>query len=184
VEKTRTYGSANAFRRALEERLKTIAINEATDVNRLRKQVAFDRILARLFAQDKRIWALKGGYAMELRFHQARSTKDLDFTLRPGVLPKSDPAMILDFLQRAAAQDLQDYFEFLVGEQIAELDAAPYGGARYPVEARMDGRVFAKFHVDIGIGDVLIDPTESIEGRDWLGFAGIARPTIWMIPKE
>ena len=118
MEKTRTYGNANAFRRALEERLRTIAINEATDVNRLRKQVAFDRILARLFAQDEHIWALKGGYAMELRFHQARSTKDLDFTLRPGVLPKSDPAMILDFLQRAAAQDLQDYFEFLVGEPI------------------------------------------------------------------
>jgi hypothetical protein len=73
---------------------------------------------------------------------------------------------------------------FLVGEPIAELDAAPYGGARYPVEAQMDGRVFAKFHVDIGVGDMLIDPPESIEGRDWLGFAGISSPTIWMIPKE
>ena len=48
----------------------------------------------------------------------------------------------------------------------------------------MDGRVFARFHVDIGVGDVLIDPTESIEGRDWLGFAGISSPTIWMIPQE
>ena len=27
-----------------------------------------------------------------------------------------------------------------------DLDAAPYGGARYPVESRLDGRAFVKFH--------------------------------------
>lgn len=28
---------------------------------------------------------------------------------------------------------------------ITDLDAAPYGGARYPVECRVDGRIFARF---------------------------------------
>ena len=29
-----------------------------------------------------------------------------------------------------------------------------------------------------------MDPLEVIEGRDWLGFAGIARPSLYMIPRE
>ncbi len=61
-----------ASRSALEERLKRIAREEGVDLQRLRRQVAFDRFLARLFptATD---WILKGRYAMELRFQTARA---------------------------------------------------------------------------------------------------------------
>ncbi len=48
----REYGSAEAFRRALEVRLNTAAETELIQVNRLRRQVAFDRLLARLFRID------------------------------------------------------------------------------------------------------------------------------------
>src|SRR5260370_28373825 len=64
------------------------------------------------------------------------------------------------------------------------LEAAPYGGARFPVEARLDGRIFVGFHLDLGIGDAVMEPLEVIEGRDWLGFAGIASPSLYMIPGE
>ncbi len=37
----------------------------------------------------------------------------------------------------------------------------------------MDERVFARFHLDAGIGDVVVQPLETIVCRDWLGFAGI-----------
>jgi hypothetical protein len=60
------YATASAFRTALEERLKRIAHEEKVDVNRLRRQVAFDRLLARLFLPDQPAWLLKGGYALEL----------------------------------------------------------------------------------------------------------------------
>jgi hypothetical protein len=30
-----------------------------------------------------------------------------------------------------------------------------------------------KFHVDLGVGDEVLEPLESVEGEDWLGFAGI-----------
>jgi hypothetical protein len=43
-----------------------------------------------------------------------------------------------------------------------DLTAPPYGGARYPVEARMDKRIFARFHLDAGIGDVVMQPLETI----------------------
>ncbi|MBP9128462.1 MAG: hypothetical protein KBG07_06810, partial [Elusimicrobia bacterium] len=49
MKKVRAYNSATAFRNALEERLKIISRNEKTDLQRLRKKVAFDRFLTRLF---------------------------------------------------------------------------------------------------------------------------------------
>ena len=76
-------------------------------------------------------------------------------------------------LQEAAAIRLEDYFEFLIGEAREELDGAPGGGSRYPVQARMDGREFARFHVDVGIGDEVLEPLDIVTGEDWLGFAGV-----------
>ncbi len=58
---------------------------------RLRRMVAFDRLLARLFSkqseqerqeEQETPWLLKGGYAMELRLgYRARTTRDIDLTL-------------------------------------------------------------------------------------------------------
>jgi Nucleotidyl transferase AbiEii toxin, Type IV TA system len=186
------YATAAAFRRALEDRLQDIAGKESIDLQRLRRQVAFDRILARLFqaVQPRALpWALKGGYAMELRIKAARTTKDIDLTMRSAFNSgeKKDDKKnlaVLDKLQEAAAFNSDDFFVYTVGEPIADLDAAPYGGARFPVEARLDGRVFVGFHLDVGIGDAVMEPLEVIEGRDWLGFAGIASPSLYMIPRE
>jgi hypothetical protein len=44
------YQTARDFRAALEARLKQTARAQGTDLMRLRRQVAFDRLLARLFA--------------------------------------------------------------------------------------------------------------------------------------
>ncbi|MGC1870861.1 MAG: nucleotidyl transferase AbiEii/AbiGii toxin family protein [Acidobacteriaceae bacterium] len=79
------YATGAALRAALEERLKQITKTEGAELQRLRRQVAFDRFLARLFHGTNTQWVLKGGYAMELRFQVARATKDLDFTVRTGL---------------------------------------------------------------------------------------------------
>jgi hypothetical protein len=84
----------------------------------------------------------------------------------------------------AAKFSLGDWFEYTVGPPVLDLDAAPYGGARFPVDTRMDGRIFARFHLDAGIGDAVIQPVEIIECRDWLSFAGIAAPQVQMISRE
>ena len=181
------YATAAAFRRAL-----LIAGKESVDLQRLRRQVAFDRLLARLFqaAQPRALpWVLKGGYAMELRIKAARATKDIDLTMRSASTSgeKKDDKKnlaVLEKLQEAAAFSGDDFFVYTIGEPISDLDAAPYGGARFPVEARVDGRVFVGFHLDVGIGDAVMEPLEVIEGRDWLGFAGIASPSLYMIPRE
>jgi hypothetical protein len=69
----RRYTTSGAFRRVLEERLKRISQAEEADISRLRRQVSFDRLLAKLFRVEPVPWALKGGYALELRFKTARS---------------------------------------------------------------------------------------------------------------
>jgi hypothetical protein len=71
---------------ALEDRLKQIALVENMDIMRLRKQVAFDRFLARLFSStDKDIFVLKGGYSLELRLRRARTTKDIDLAINDNL---------------------------------------------------------------------------------------------------
>jgi Nucleotidyl transferase AbiEii toxin, Type IV TA system len=186
------YVTAAAFRRALEDRLKDIAGKQGVDLQRLRRQVAFDRLLARLFQVGQPLalpWVLKGGYAMELRIKAARTTKDIDLTMR-SILSSGDKKddkknlAVLEKLQEAAGFTSDDFFVYTIGEPIVDLDAAPYGGARFPVEARLDGRIFVGFHVDVGIGDAVMEPLEVIEGRDWLAFAGIASPSLFMIPRE
>ena len=91
---------------------------------------------------------------------------------------------VLTKLQEIAAQDSVDFFVYTVGEPISDLDAAPCGGARYSVESRLDGRIFVGFHLDVRIGDAVMEPLEVIDGRDWLQFAGIASPSLYMIPRE
>lgn len=53
---SRTYTTAGAFRSALEERLKRASLVDEVDINRLRRQVAFDRLLARLFRDEAGPW--------------------------------------------------------------------------------------------------------------------------------
>jgi hypothetical protein len=180
----RTYATAGAFRRALEERLKGISQADETDLNRLRRQVSFDRLLARLFRGETVPWILKGGYALELRFSNARSTVDIDLTLQRVTEIGDVNTVAQRMLQRAADVALGDWIEYSIGPPVMDFTAAPYGGARYPVEARMDARIFARFHLDAGIGDVVMQPHETIICRDWLGFAGIAPSSVRMIARE
>src|ERR687898_335164 len=62
----RQYATAGAFRTALEARLNERARRDGVDLHRLRRQVAFDRLLARMFDRSQPLrdgWVLKGGYA-------------------------------------------------------------------------------------------------------------------------
>jgi len=182
-DEPRQYATAAAFRAALEARLKTMEQDEGVDLQRLRRQVSFDRLLARLFSEQSTPWLLKGGYAMELRMRTARTTKDIDLSL-PVDVSSERKRRVLEHLQTSAARDLKDFFVFTIGQPSLDLDAATEGGARYPVTASLAGRVFTKFHLDVGMGDAAIQPTELLEGRNWLGFAGIQPTTFVAISKE
>jgi hypothetical protein len=180
------YQTPQALRRALEDRLLALARREGGDINRLRRQTAFDRLLCRLFHETNAPWLLKGGYAMELRIQTARTTRDIDLAIRqlPGGARQWDEAAIRNLLENAVGIDLGDSFEFIIGEAVMDLDAAPHGGSRHPVEAQMAGRRFATFHLDVSAGDVLREPYETLEGRNWLGFAGLPAAKVPAVSRE
>jgi hypothetical protein len=184
------YKTASALRTALETRLQNLAKVQQADIQRLRRRVAFDRFLARLFGTDRRRdypWVLKGGYAMELRIRLARATKDIDLAIpmtASGNAARTSGDSIRASLQDAASLPLPDGFTFLIGEAKLELGAAPQGGSRFPINANMAGRTFARFGVDVGIGDELIEPVEIVQGEGWFDFAGLPRPEFRMISRE
>jgi hypothetical protein len=73
------YRTAKAFETALTARLKPIAKELGLTVTDARRQFAYDRLLARIFAgDDGEDWVLKGGGAMLARSRRARHTLDLD----------------------------------------------------------------------------------------------------------
>lgn len=163
------YAGAEAFVQSLGERLKRQAENEGVDIERLRKRVAFERYLARLFARDPAPWALKGGYALEIRLGgRARSTKDIDLNVPPP--PIED---LLDELQEAAELDLGDFFVFRVGRPKRQQAGAPLGGWRFAVEVSLAGRPFTGFPLDVGLGDEPFGEVEWREGQADLGFADL-----------
>jgi len=65
MDGAKSYKTAGALRAALETRLQARAREQGTDLQRLRRQVAFDRFLARMFSKGPKAtypWVLKGGY--------------------------------------------------------------------------------------------------------------------------
>jgi len=183
----KTFKTATAFRQALEQRLKTTAEARGVPLNTLRLKLTIERLLARLFASADAPWLLKGGYAMELRYRpNARTTKDVDLSVPAPQGPGHQNERmdrIRDQLQAAADAELGDYFQFLIGAPHAELQGAPQGGARFPIEARLAGRLFGRFHVDVGIGDAVHGSPERLTGDDLLAFAGVAPAQALAIPK-
>jgi len=181
----RRYTSATAFRTALETRLRQQAGGSQASLGRLRRRVAFERLLARLFREEASPWLLKGGYALELRLGDtARSTRDLDLGVpNPELLAIGGERIggaLREALADAAEHDLDDWFTFAIGVTTTDLEGPPGGGARFPVACRLDGRVFAQFHVDVALGDGVAGAPEQLAGHDFLGFAGIpaARPAV------
>ena len=180
--KDKKYQTAGALLAALSDRLKQKSKKESLDIQRLRRQVAFDRLLLRLFSKTPSPWVLKGGYAMELRMKNPRATKDIDLTVKDKKLFSNDlteqNSMILRALRSFAAIDLKDFFIFQIEDSIMELEGPIYGGARFPVTAKVDGRLFVRFHLDVGFDNILLEPLESIKGEDWLGFAKLHTKSI------
>ena len=148
------YKTPYDLRQAIAHHLRVLSKGQGISVERLRRHLAFERLLARLFKEPSPAWVLKGGYAMELREQNARVTKDIDLTIPEGSdIPAEQremSAVLYDSLTNALTEDLGDFFSFSVRSKSVELVGPPNGGVRFHVDAILDGRIFAEFHVDIG----------------------------------
>jgi predicted nucleotidyltransferase component of viral defense system len=124
------YATHGAMRTALEERINRTARETGRDVQRLRRQVAFDRLLARFFADNQYgSFVLKGGYAIELRLHGARTTKDIDLCINGIGEIKAGDRELLKIVRRVAATDTGDVWldthEELTGNEWMDFAGIP-----------------------------------------------------------
>lgn len=182
------YKSATSFRMAVQDKLVEVSRRTGTDIQRLYKQVAFAQLLARLFKHSDVSWALKGGHALELRLQRSRATKDIDLALKDEKIfagnAEDRNQALQNLLVEKSMIDLGDYFTFMISDAVMDLENAPYGGVRFHVEALIDQKSFAKFLIDIAIGDVWIEPQDEIELVDYLEGLGIKTPKIKVISIE
>ncbi len=171
------YPTAAAFRAALEDHLRRRAHSTGVPLDRLRKEIAHQRLLARLAAvAPPGSWALKGGQALLARLDTAaRATKDADATWR------ADLSHLDDMLEEAVDIDLGDGFRFEVGAARLMTAETDEGGVRYPVLALLDGREFERLQLDVNAVPDDRRPLEQLQLRDLLGFAGIGPPTVPVI---
>jgi hypothetical protein len=95
------YPNPKAFRRALTDKLATVARDGKWELAQLQRQIAYDRLLARLYRVD-RGWILKGATALLARDLGVRGTIDID------LYRDSNLAVAERQLREAAIEDLGD----------------------------------------------------------------------------
>ena len=177
---TRTHASPEAFKQALERRLRS-ATTTGGEFARRRQLLVFDRFLARLVAVLGDTATLKGGLVLELRLERARTTKDIDLRLT------GSPDDILAKLQEAGRRNLGDFMTFEVGldDDHPEIqnDGMQYDGLRFRAECRLAGKVYGQpFGVDVAFGDPILGEPDVVVAEDVLAFAGIAPPQLRLYP--
>ncbi|MGH9228344.1 MAG: nucleotidyl transferase AbiEii/AbiGii toxin family protein [Acidimicrobiales bacterium] len=170
------YPTPQAFRAALDQRLKNEAASSGVALMRLRKRVAFERFLARMSATGSTGWMLKGAFALELRLGlRTRATKDIDLARA------DDEEAATEHLQAAAASDLGDFFAFDVRRTPALDTVTEVRAVRHTVRAELAGRRFEQFPVDVAIGEHSLSEVEWLPGPNLLAFAGIQAPDLPLI---
>lgn len=172
------YEDAAAFRAALADNLRDQHPDK--DLSRLLKRTMMERFLARTSAALPQQAILKGGYALELRLHQARATQDLDLAIRG--LPANE---VVEALRDAGEIDLGDHLSFRVETTAARMpQGAPLGGERLTVVPLLGGKRFQPFPLDVGLGDAVPARTDILRGGIDLSFAGLPALETPAIPLE
>lgn len=178
----RIYASPEAFKQALEQRLRT-STKTGAEFARKRQLLVFDRFLARVVTVIGDAAIIKGGLVLELRLERARTTKDIDLRMT------GSPENVLARLQEAARRDLSDFMTFEVGpdDDHPEIqnDGMQYDGLRFRAECRLAGKLYGqRFGIDVAFGDPILGEPEIVMAEDTLAFAGIAPPTLQLYPIE
>ena len=168
---------------ALKERLKTIAKEKETTLNKVWKQLLLERFLARLSSspyQDKFIF--KGGLLLAQYIAIKRETIDIDFLMTKI---KNEMQDIEKAMKEVASTDTEDGFSFtwFSGEELNQ-PHMEYTGFRVALNAQF-GKMQDKIQVDIGIGDVVVPIETTFTPFEYKGkpiFAG--EISLYVYPPE
>jgi hypothetical protein len=170
------YGTPRAFESALTARFKALAADSPHSHSQLRRQFAYDRLLARCFTPaDAHRWILKGGISMLARLRQARHSADIDLVTLAENLPTA-----LEELRAAAEADLGDFFTFDLDEPSHLVQGVE--GVRVPVTARLGRRPYETFHIDLVTAVQVTGVPETASPIVAVDIPGLVRPDYRIYP--
>jgi len=176
-----TYETPQALRAALEHRLQNRSLDTGIGLDRLRRRVLFERIVARLQSAEPGRWVLKGGMALEVRLRDAaRLTKDIDLGLRDDV---AGAAALHERLVEALARDLDgDGFELVPSLPIMLCaDGGGHPTWRAKVAGSLAGRQFGGIHLDISPRAHELRATDHLSLPNSLDFAGVPATVVEVV---
>lgn len=134
--------TAAAFRRSLDERLKTEAKARTRPHDQLRREFLFQRFLGMVFAGSDHQWVLKGGGSLLIRLPDARFSQDLDL-LRLGEL-SADEA--ISDLRQLTQPSEEDHLRFVVEDGVTVSGTNPV--VQIKVTAYIGGK-YGEFPIDL-----------------------------------
>jgi hypothetical protein len=175
------YATPQALRMAIEQRLRNRSEQTGIALDRLRRRIIFERIVARLIIADPGRWVLKGGMALEVRLQdEARLTKDIDLGFRDAV---DDAARLHERLIDALAPDPHgDGFVFAPGRPSPlREDGAGDLTWRVSVASMLAGKLFGGIHLDISPRAHELMDTEHLMLPNSLAFADVPASAIEVI---
>jgi hypothetical protein len=145
---------------------------------RVHLTVAADRLLLRLLATTTwGVWALKGGYANQLRRpQQARFTDDVDLRINAEI--EHAPGM----MSVAISHPLDDPFTFELAAPPQPLAGPPGGGLRFLVVARLVGEELVRFKVDVSSLDAVVGKLEKHRSDPLIERLGFPRAVFPVYP--
>lgn len=150
-----TYKTPAALDAAIKDRITAAAATSRHTIAELRRQFAYDRLLARLFTNEPNRWVLKGGTGLLARLPgEARHSQDIDLFYQG----EAETAALV--LQAAASTDLGDYFQFTIERASALTGLHP--GHRYRATAYLGARQFATFGLDVVVETNMTGPPDRI----------------------
>ena len=176
-----TYDTPQSLRMALEQRLLNQSRESGVSLDRLRRRVVFERVVARLQAAEPGRWVLKGGMALEVRLRDdARLTKDVDLGLRGEVSERSELHERL--VEALAADPFVDRFVLTAGPVTRLMeDGGGHVTWRSKVAAHLAGKLFGGVQLDVSPRNHELEETDTVPLPNSLAFAGIEAPMIEII---
>ena len=172
IAMAKQFGSAAAFKASLEAHLRKRADERGVPFSTLQLKFVIERLLARLFRDSLAAVAPEGRVRDGPPLPPAGADHEGHRPLRVARRRRGRagcPRPCGTGSRRRPTADLGDYLTFRIGEPKQELTNAPQGGARYPCEAVLLGKTYAKFHIDVGVGDAVVGEPERLTGDDLLG---------------
>jgi len=150
------YESPRAFDTAIKDRVASAARTSPYSIAEMRRHIAYDRLLARVFLHDPDGWVLKGGTGLLTRIPGvAHHTADVDLFRDMSTID------IVGDLVTAGDNDLGDFFSFDI-EKVTDLTGGT-SGIRCRVVAYLGEKEFASFSIDVVTTTVMTREPDILE---------------------